>query len=263
MRTYFQIFRTTLIEYFVYRLNFVLWRFRMVIWLMITYFLWSSIYESRLIVFGYTQMHMLTYVLLASLAGDLVLSTKTADIAGEIVSGKIIDYIIKPISFFSYQLTRDLADKLINASFGIVEVTLIILILKPPLFIQNEPLSYIFFFSFLVLGIIISFFVNLILSFVGFWSAEVWAPRFIFYIIISMFSGGFFPIDILPKPLFAALLMTPFPYFYYVPTKLYLSPQSDLLPLFAFMSLFWVVGSYLLARKVWNIGLRKFSFFGR
>lgn len=263
MSAHREIFRTTFIQYFIYRLNFVLWRARMVLSLLIIYFLWQAVFENRSTLFGYTQPQMLTYILLSTLVSNFVLTTKTADIAGEIVAGNIINYVLKPISFFSYQMTRDVADKLVNISFAVVELLLVIAIFKPTLVIQHNMSTYFFFLLLLCSGIAISFFVNLTLSFIGFWTVEVWAPRFIFFIIIFFLSGTYFPLDILPKPIYFALLVTPFPYFYYLPTKVYLTPHSPLLPFFVGMSLFWTVATYLLARWVWNAGLKNYSFFGR
>ena len=109
----------------------------------------------------------------------------------------------------------------------------------------------------------ISFFINLSLSFIGFWSVEVWAPRFIFYIIVFFFSGSYFPLDILPRPIYLLLMLTPFPYLYYLPTKIYLGMPTDLFILFAAISLIWLFVSYKLTLKIWHTGIKSFSFYGR
>jgi len=66
MRAYLEIFRTTIAEYLVYRLSFVLWRVRTVITLLVRYYLWLAIFEKTPVIFGYTESHMLTYILLSS-----------------------------------------------------------------------------------------------------------------------------------------------------------------------------------------------------
>jgi ABC-2 type transport system permease protein len=263
MRKYLLIFQTTLGQYFAYRLNFVLWRFRMVLSLFIMYFLWQSVFEGRGNLFGYSKTQMLTYILLSSLVSNFVLGTTTGAVAGEILSGDIINYILKPISFFKYYLARDLVDKILNISFAIVEISLVVILFKPPVYLQNNFFVYIPFIIFIFLGALISFFISINLSFIGFWSNEVWAPRFIYLILIFFLSGTYFPLDILPKPIYYFLLLTPFPYFYYLPTKVYLLGINKSLFVEVFICLVWVYLSYNLARFLWQKGLKSYSFFGR
>jgi ABC-2 type transport system permease protein len=263
MRKYLLIFQTTLGQYFAYRLNFVLWRFRVVLNLFIIYFLWQSIFEGRGSLFGYSKTQMLTYILLSSLVSDFVLGTTTGAIAGEILSGSIINYILKPLSFFKYCLARDLTDKIINISCAVVEIILIIIFFKPPIFLQENVFVFFPFLIFILLGTLISFFINLCLSFIGFWSNEVWAPRFVYGILIFFLSGTYFPLDILPRPIYYFLLLTPFPYLYYLPTKIYLQGMTQHLFIEVAICLVWVYLSYHLTRFLWQKGLKSYSFFGR
>ena len=263
MRAYLEIFRTTIAEYLVYRLSFVLWRVRTIITLLIRYYLWLAIFEKTPVIFGYTESHMLTYILLSSVISHLVLSTKTADVAGEIVGGKIINYILKPVSFFKYQIAKDLADKFLNISFAVFEIAILIFLLKPPLFLQTDITMYIYMIYFVIIGLIISFFINISLSFIGFWTPEVWGPRFIFFMLILFFSGTYFPLDILPTPLYYATFLTPFPYFFFLPSRIYLGLPPNHLVVFAIFGAVWVFISYYATKQLWLKGVRQFSFFGR
>jgi len=263
MGAYIAIFRTALSEYFVYRLNFILWRVRSVLTLLIRYYLWLAVFEESVLIFGYTESKMLTYILLSSIISYIVLSTKTADVAGEIVDGKIVNYILKPISFFKYLVAKDLADKFLNVAFSIAEIALLIWLLKPPLFIQTDPTMYLFMLYFIVIGTIISFFINISLSFVGFWTPEIWGPRFIFFMLILFFSGTYFPLDILPTPIYYAMFLTPFPYFFYLPSRIYLGLPQGQLFVFLILGTGWVFISYYATKWLWHKGMRQFSFFGR
>lgn len=263
MSIYWVIFKTTINEYFVYRLSFILWRFRMLLNLFIIYFFWSSIFEKKTLLFGYSESQMLTYILVSSVISSFVLGTRTIDIANQIISGDIINLILKPFSFFKYYLTRDAADKILNMSLAFVEIGFVILVFKPNILIQKNILVYFIFFLFIISGTLASFFISLTLSFIGFWTTEVWSPRFIYFILIFFLSGTYFPLDILPKPLYFMLSLTPFPYLYYLPAKIYLSGIGSYLIFPFFVSLIWVYLSYLIARLFWRKGLKSYSFFGR
>lgn len=263
MKKYLEVFRITLGQYFAYRLNFILWRFRVVLNLIIIYFLWQSIFEKRRALFGYSKTQMTTYILLSSLMANFVLGTRTVDLANEILSGDIINYLLKPISLFKYYLARDLADKILNLVFAVFEISLLVVFFRPRIFFQNNFLAFFLFGVFIFLGTLISFFLSLTLSFVGFWTNEVWAPRFVYMMVIFFLSGTYFPLNILPKPVYYLLLLTPFPYFYFLPVKIYLFGFDNLWVVEMVVAFVWVYLSYQLSRFVWQKGIKSFAFFGR
>lgn len=263
MNKYTTILKTQAAIYFVYRLSFVLWRVRSLLGFIVTYFLWSSVFSSHQQIFSYTREMMITYVLLLGIIDSLILTTRTSDIAGEIANGDIINYLLKPVSFFGTVITREVVDKMINGIFSVVEIALFILFLHPKIIIQHDPLAYLFFFIALGIGAAISFFISFGLSLVAFWTAETWAPRFIYFILLSMLAGTVFPLDILPRSLYNILLLTPFPYLVFLPAKIYLKGVTpDTLPLLG-IGFVWALALYYLLCAVWKKGLREFSFFGR
>jgi ABC-2 type transport system permease protein len=181
MRKYVTVFTTTIKEYFAYRLNFILWRFRAVLNLIVIFFLWSAVLEKQTGFGSYGKTSLLTYIIFVNLIINFVLGTRTSEIAGEINNGSIINILLKPISFFRYYWMRDLADKAVNIFFAILEVTLLVWLFKIQLTTpHNLPLFLVLF----LVGTLISFFINLMLSFIAFWTTEVWAPRFIFFMVV-------------------------------------------------------------------------------
>ncbi len=263
MRKYLTILKLSIKEYFAYRLSFILWRVRMFLSILITFFLWNSVFDKNASFAHYGKGSMLSYILFANVISNFVLGTRTTDIASEINDGTIINYLLKPLAFFKYYLTKDIADKLLNTFFVFFEMSIIIFLFKPPLIFPTNLLMALIF---LVNGVFISFFINLILSFIGFWTNEVWAPRFLFIMLVSFLSGSFFPLDILPQPLFLILIATPFPYLFYLPTK-FLLGDAGVKPIFIYLMIFfsflWLFLSWQLAKFMWNKGLKTFSFWGR
>src|SRR3990167_371349 len=113
MFKYFYVTKNSLAEFFTYRLNFILWRVRVIISILITYFLWLAIYAGQDNIFNYRKDQMLTYIILLAFLTGVVLSTQTFRIAEEINSGNLSNFLIRPINYFVYNLFRDLADKII------------------------------------------------------------------------------------------------------------------------------------------------------
>ncbi|MFN4212762.1 MAG: ABC transporter permease [Microgenomates group bacterium] len=263
MKKYLKIFQLSLLQYFVYRLNFILWRVRNILTLIFLYFFWTSVFVHRPLIFSYSSDKLVTYILLVNLLSSIVLGTRTADVASEIRSGDLANYLIKPFSFFKFIITKEAADKLINFLFSLFEIILLAIIFQPKIFIQENIFNYLMFFLTLIVAIVISFSISLTISFIAFWSAEIWAPRFIFFVLVTSLAGTFFPLDVLPLPIYNLLLLTPFPYLIYFPTKIYLHGFSgpQVVPLI--ISLIWFLILYQTMLAIWRKGIKNYSAYGR
>ena len=110
--------------------------------IILTYFLWNSVFaDTNTEVFGYNREKILTYVFGIIIIRALVFSARSVDIPGEIADGKLSNYLIRPINYFKYWLTRDLSSKALNLAFSISEFIILAIILKPPLFFQSNLYS--------------------------------------------------------------------------------------------------------------------------
>ncbi len=263
MRKYWLVFWLTIKEYFVYRLNFVIWRLRVFLSFLVTFFLWTSVFDNTARFGAYGKSQMISYIFFANIISSFVLGTRTIDIASDIINGTIMNYILKPISFFKYYLTRDLADKLLNLFFVFFEVWILIFLFHPPITLPPSLVFTLWSLLFLIIGTLIGFYINLTVSFLGFWSNEVWAPRFLFMTVVFLVSGSYFPLDLLPSTLYYLFLLTPFPYLFYLPTQILLGRLDLINPIVIIASLFWLFFSWYFANRLWSIGNRRYNFFGR
>lgn len=268
MKKYLQVIKNTWQEYGVYRLNFLVWRLRSFIGFLTIYFFWGAVFGSRGEVFGWRQEQILTYILGVAFIRSIILSSRTIDVGGEINQGNLTNYLLKPLNFLSYWFSRDVADKTLNIFFTIIELTLFFLIVKPPFIIQTNFWFLAVCFVSILLSTVLYFYINFFLGVIAFWTPEswsgVWGPRFVFSIILEFFAGTLFPLDILPKPIFALIQLTPFPYLVFFPLKIYLG-QVNFLQIFSGFSvcLFWLGIWYLIVEKIWRAGLRVYAAEGR
>lgn len=254
----------TIEEYMTYRLSFILWRVRMVIQILVVYFLWMAIFSSRNEVFGYTQSAMLTYILLNSFVRSFVMGTRTQEVAEYIRSGTLSNYLVRPMGFLWFCLSRDAADKLLNIGCAAIEIVLLFLAFRPELFIQSHVGMLILTAVALLMGMLLFFFFSLILSYFGFWTPDVWAPRFLSFVFAEFFTGALFPLDILPAPLHALSQGLPFYYFIYFPLKVYLGQLSAGFMIQGFFVGFvWLAGLGALAHVLWIRGLRAYTAEGK
>lgn len=260
MQKYYFIAKNTWDEILSYRANFILWRVRAFLGMLTGYFLWTSIMPEEGTLFGYSKQIMVTYVLAAPIVFSIVFSTRTHEISENINTGGLSFFLTKPVGYFKYWFARDIGDKLMNISFSLSEFLLFLLIVRPDIFLQTNLFYLVIFFVSLFLAIILMFFIGCLMSMVGFWSPEVWAPRFIFYTLVSFLAGSLFPLDILPGSIYEILRFLPFAYLQYFPIKIYLGQVStnDLILGFG-ITLAWIGISYLSLTAAWNKGIRNFT----
>ncbi|HLD11879.1 MAG TPA: ABC-2 family transporter protein [Patescibacteria group bacterium] len=265
MRKYLAVLSTSWQDGLTYRFNFVMWRFRWVLSLLLVYFLWWTIYsQSEEAFFGYSFAQMASYVLGTSLIRAIVFSSRTIDVGSEIDRGDLSLYLVRPLNYGLYWFVRDIGDKALNLFFAIFEILFLFLLLKPPVFIQQDLFSLSSFFLSLILALVLYFFINFFLALLTFWTPGAWSHRFLFFVILEFTSGGLFPLDILPEGLFHILSFLPFSSLVYVPMKIYLGEltSSEVLQSFV-VQLVWILIFYVLVRVVWKKGIRNYSAEGR
>ncbi len=258
MKKYFSIFKITLQEYFTYRLNMLMWRIRQIFVFLIPFFIWKSVLGGGGEIYGYNFPAVMTYLFGTTILRSLVMGSRTVDLAWMINSGYLTIPLMRPIGMFRFFITRDAADKLFNLSFIIFEIPLIYLIFHPPVFLQSNPLQLLYTACSMLLAIFIYFFINIIFGAIGFWSRDVWAPRFLLMVIMEFATGAMFPLDMLSSFWQKIMLATPFPYLLYVPLKIYLGQSVSLLP-----QILWVIILGVISKIVWQKGLLRYEAEGR
>lgn len=247
----------------VYRVNFLMWRLRNIIQFLASYFFWQAATQGHYQVLGYRREQIFTYIFGVLLLGTFVLSSRSVDVAGDIVESGLSGKLIKPINYIFYWFVSDVSDKALNMALAFFEFVMLYVWLKPSLFIQINPKLLLVFGLSILFAFILYFLMNFTLGMIAFWTLEVWAPRFLFFIILSFLAGGLFPIDILPQKVFMLIKLTPFPYLLYFPLEVYLGrvPFTTLLGGFM-LSVAWTVGMWFVLRFVWQRGLRRYEAFG-
>ncbi len=247
----------------VYRTSVILWRFRQLLSTIMAISVWSVVFGGQQLAFGYSNSQMTTYILLTAFLQSIVLATVLHGLAETIYSGNLSNILLKPVNVFAYLGLQDVADKIKNGIALIIETFIVLSIFKLELSVP----------SLLVIGVflvwvsgamVLNFLVALLFGGIGFWSPETWGPRFLFFMFLEFTAGKLFPLDIMPKSVQDVVFLTPFPYFSFVQSQLFLQKltQAEILH-HSLMLGFWIMllwGSVVL---IWKKGLRNYSSAGR
>lgn len=263
LQKYFIVTKNTWEETLTYRLNFTIWRFRTVLRVLTVYFLWLAVLPKNAVIGSYNQELMLTYILGTTFIGSIVFATRTLEIGDHINNGDLSNFLIRPVNYFLYWFFKDLGDKAMNTFFSIIELIILFIVLKPPFFIQTNLYFLSFCFIATFLSVITYFFLSFLIGLIGFWSQETWAPRFIFFTVLSFLVGDFFPLDIMPQPLFFIAKLLPFYYMLYFPLKIYLGGITQVqIYEGLIISIIWMFIIFIILKYVWNKGIKSYTAYG-
>lgn len=261
-RKYWAFFTITLQEYFAYRLNMGMWRVRQIFVFLIPFFIWRAVLGNGGSVYGYDFPAIITYLFGTTVLRSLVMGSRTADLGWMINSGYLTIPLMRPISMFKFLFTRDVADKVFNLSFILIEIPLLIWLFRPPVFIQTDFMTILLTLFSIGMAVLIYFYINIMFGTIAFWTRDVWAPRFLLMVVLEFATGAMFPLDMLPQWGQSILNLTPFPHLLFTPLKIYLE-QDQALFLHLAVQLAWTIILYLVAKKLWNKGLTNYEAEGR
>lgn len=265
MSKYLTVFAVSWQNEFVYRLNFILWRIRVIFHFLMVYFLWTGVFSTTSSIFGYNQSSILTYIFGTLLVATVVTSQTSMEIGADIANGNISNYFIRPIGYLKYWFTRDVANKLLNTIFSVFEIIILFLIFKPNISLPADPIYFVLFLISLTLAALIFFFLGVTVRCLAFWSPDnTWAGTFLFIVVLDVLSGAIFPLDIVPNWLYTALQFTPFPYIAYIPTTILIGKFDLITTLRVLVQAGgWVILLSLFTLWIWRRGIKAYAAEGK
>ncbi len=224
------------------------------------YSFWSALLGGKPSFLGYTRAQMLSYVLIINMLRSMVFTGRGWLLVGEISSGRISSYLVRPLSYHGYALSLDLAQKTVHAVSAVLEIGLLAALARGEVFVPRAASSWAAFALSAAMASLIFFFLEFAVSTLAFWTSESGGPLFCFELFLQFAAGAFFPLDVLPAALRRALEATPFPYMVYFPARLLLgqiSGREAAARLAAQAG--WLAVAAVLSLAVWRRGLSSYA----
>lgn len=224
------------------------------------YYFWQALLAGKSAFLGYTGEQMLSYVLAMNILRSFVFTGRGWELVGEISHGRISSYLVRPMSYQGYALALDMAQKTIHLAAGFLEVGLLVLIVKAPVYAPRAPSAWILFALTVILSSLLFFVMEFLVASLAFWTSESGGPLFCFELFLQFAAGSFFPLDVLPQYLQTTLAMTPFPYMVFFPLNIYLErlASGEAVRVLAIQAL-WLTVFFAASRFLWNRGVQSYS----
>jgi ABC-2 type transport system permease protein len=219
--------------------------------------LWSSIYEQQgnRELAGLSREAMLGYQAMVLIVSLLAQGHNSTRLAEDIRLGRITAYLIYPFSLFEFHASSFIALQSVQI---ITSSVVFLMAISLGLFTAINLV-------FVVKGLVLCFFVSLLwfliqycLGLLAFWLEQTWVMRVLFQIIAQFLSGSILPLEFFPQGLRDALMFSPFPYLTWVPAKTMLTGEGSIIYAVGILC-FWIMVASLLARLIWNRGLRMYT----
>jgi ABC-2 type transport system permease protein len=191
-----------------------------------------------------------------SILRSLVFATRTDEIPMEINQGRLSGFLLKPVDFFTYAFSRDLAEKSINFISSIIEITGLYLIFHVTLSWPTHLKTWVLFGAATALAVVLNYLINFMIACSGFWTSESSGPRFLMALILEFTAGAFFPLDILPVGVQHVLQWLPSPYLIFFPLNIWLEKADSIHIINGFTSqIIWIVVLGWVAKGIWRRGV--------
>ena len=223
--------------------------------------MWTAIYSGGAgTIKGFGLNEMITYVLIGNLCAVAVRNFLPGFIARDISDGKLSMFLVKPISYVRYIFVSELGRVFLAMVVSLLSQLLVILFFLDKVVINTDPR----YLTLIVLMVFCAFVIELLIGFlvgtIAFWTEDVDGIYATLERVKRFFSGGYFPLTLLPVTLATASSYLPFQYSFFAPAALYLKKMDLQQGLHGVLiQIVWIVLLSGILYVVWQRGLRRYE----
>lgn len=260
MKKYLTIINTAWQWSLTYRFNIFFYRLGEAAEIIILILMWRTIYSYETIIRGYTLREMITYILIGNLVNVMVRNWLSDVVAQDIKDGVLSFFLVKPIAYFKYIIFKEIGRISVTflMSFA-TQIAIIIFFISyviPPADFLNLTVIALM----IILAFIMELFLSFLVGLIGFWTIEIGGLYATINRLTKFFSGGYFPLSLLPLGFVQVSFLLPFAYSFFIPAQLYLK-KIDIQTGFKGIAvqIAWIFLFYILIKMVWKKGLRVYE----
>ena len=242
----------------VYRWNFAVRSLFSIFHLAFVFIFWGAIYSGKAEIGGFGFAQTLTYfVVLFLLQFFIGAFNEDYLISEDIRNGLINQFLLKPINYFAYRLSVFAAARVVSGAFGVMAVLLALPFFRHYLVLPHEGWRIALGIPAMALTALIQFSIAYCFGMLAFWFLDIQGFVILSMAVETVLGGQFFPLDLLPAPVFRAISYLPFYYQSYFPNAI-LTGRIGLGAAVRGLAVqaAWAVILVGLAEAVWRRGLR-------
>lgn len=261
LRKYITLTRAGIVESLQFRISTLTIIAGNVIYMIIVYFLWKSIYASAGtdIVNGMTFSDTLIYLVLASALFGFMETYLIWSMGPAIQTGKIVLDILKPMNYRAYIFWSLSGNLVMNFIMTFLPTFIIVY------FMTNGAihlgLNLLLFVVSAAIAVTINFSIDFIVGTICLYTESMWGINIMKEVVVLLLSGATIPIAFFPEPLKTIVGYLPFQSVYNAPLTILIDHEMPLEKAIATLGtqLFWCIIMTLASKLFWKISLRRIT----
>lgn len=248
-------------QYNIYKSNFYLFTLNRIVEIIVYIFVWQAIYSQTGNAGGYTISQMVTYYILATSFSSIATWGINSVMAHSIRNGYINKELLNPLSYFQYYFGMNLGELAFATIVGVA--TFILCGIFWELALPTSLLNFALCIILILLGIPTTFFIQMIVGTIGFYTNSIWGMQILRKAIIQIFSGIIAPISLFPTWFQDLSKILPFKELIYTPINIWLGQVSYNEILFVIVKqIIWGVILYIIAKLFFNHAVKNLTING-
>lgn len=263
MRIYARLWQINWAEQWQYRANLLMYQLYWLVSPVVYLSVWVAVANNQGSVSGLTANDFVTYYMTLLIVDQLTSDITIHLLASKIQDGTLAGELIRPVHpILTNTLVNNIAFKALSF-LVLIPTWLVLLLLFHPNYSQVSWGSILMAVPGVIMGFLISFLLGATITCLAFWTTRVYSVSDFFTALITLFSGQFVPLQLMPRFIQDTAHFLPFQMFKFVPIEIILNrmTQQEILRNYT-SGLVWLVISWLLFRWVWREGVKRFSAVG-
>jgi ABC-2 type transport system permease protein len=261
MRKYLAIAKIKLLDAFEYRSEVILWQIIELIPILTITMVWLTIGKTQ--IQNYSTSQLITYYLTAIIIGRLVEYHFADWQADNIRTGRFSINLVKPLSIAPSLFANSLSGKIMLFFITTIPLFSIILFFFRQYLILPHINQIVPFIIMLVLGNLISFFLEMIIVACAFFLKNVNGIRHFKWMSTAVLGGYIIPLTLLPNWLQTITNFLPFKYLYFAPISIFLGQMNNQQIITSYLTaIIWIIILWSIQKLLWRRGIRAYSAVG-
>ncbi len=261
IRPYLVAFRLALSKALVYRANLLLGAINVLIWFGTLILIYRAVGGS---LGSYSEAELVTYILATSFMASTLFNTATQEqISDEIVEGDLVNFLLRPINYFCYWISRALAVRCVFMVVATIAVFILAQWVREDILVPTDSVIIFQTLTIAFGAIVLMTVLDFISASSSFWTGRNFGPRWMFMIFARFLSGAAFPIALMPGWAQTIFHATPFPYLVGAAAETVIGKLAGPAFLQALMiQWIWICASILVLSFLWRKGIRSYAAYG-
>ncbi len=263
LRIYQRLWQVNWAEQWQYRANLLMYLLYWIVSPIVYLSVWITIANSQGSVSGLTANDFVTYYLTLLIIDQLTSEITIHILAYKIQDGTLSSDLLRPVHpILTNTLVYNVAFKVL-CLIGLVPIWVLLVFLFHPNFSSVTWASVVMTLPAVLLGFAISFLIGASITCLAFWTTRVDAISQFYFAVVTLFSGQFVPLQLMPRVVQDVAQYLPFQMFKYTPIEIALNrlPLDATLRAYG-VGIVWLVLAALIFQWVWRAGIKRFSAVG-